>query len=266
MKSLPDEFSGPLEALLKRRRDVRLQIEWHDEVSSTMDLAGQAALDGAAAGLVILADRQTAGRGRQGHHWASPAGAGLYFSLIVRPTGGAALTTIAAGAGVRGGILQATGLAADLKWPNDLLVGRRKLAGILAEAHGLGAVPSAIVVGVGINVRTAPLPPDVEPRATSLESELGVPADRGIVLAAVLERLTERLASLDRGDAGDILQAWRAAAPSAAGSRVEWDTLAGPRTGITDGIDDDGALRVLTASGMERIVSGEVRWLQAGSQ
>lgn len=258
MRNLPDEFASPLAQLQKRRPNLPLRLEWHDEVTSTMDVAAEAMRRGDPHGLVVLADHQTAGRGRLGRQWSSPAGAGLYFTILMRRS--LPLVTIAAGVGVRGGILAATGLAADLKWPNDVVVGGRKLAGILAEADDYGPLSTAAIVGVGINVKAVPMPPDVDARATSLERELGLAVDRGVLLAAVLERLYDRLASVYVGLSDDILQAWRAAAPSATGSRVEWDTLAGVRTGITDGIDDDGALRVKTAAGVERIVSGELRW------
>jgi BirA family biotin operon repressor/biotin-[acetyl-CoA-carboxylase] ligase len=255
---IPEEFAAPFAQLLERRPNLPLRLEWHDEASSTMDLASEAMMQGGPHGLVIVANHQTTGRGRRGRHWISPAGAGLYFTMLLRRT--LPLVTIAAGVGVRGGILAATGLAADLKWPNDLMVGRRKLAGILAEANDFGPVSTAAIVGVGINVKAGPLPLEVAQRATSLEQELGLPVNRGMLLAAVLERLYDRLASAYVGLADDILQAWRAAAPSAVGARVEWDAPAGVRTGVTDGLDDDGALRVKTAQGIERIVSGELRW------
>jgi BirA family biotin operon repressor/biotin-[acetyl-CoA-carboxylase] ligase len=258
VRTLPEEFAVPLEALRQRRPGLELTFEWHDEVTSTMDLASAAMLGDGPHGLVILANHQTAGRGRRGREWSSPKGAGLYFSILVRRS--TPLVTLAAGVAIRGGILAATGLSVDLKWPNDLMAKGRKLAGILAEANDFGPLSTAVVVGVGINVRSAPMPVEVAARATSIEQELGQPVDRGVLLAAVLELLTDRLAAVALGLDGDILRAWRAASPSATGSRVEWDTPAGPRAGITDGIDNDGALRVKTATGIDRIVSAELHW------
>ena len=124
-----------------------------------MDVAAATIAAGAAEGVVVVADEQTSGRGRRGREWQSPPGAGLYLSIVFRPSRDAAgarvasLLTLAAGVAVRSGIGRATGLWADLKWPNDLLVGERKLAGILAEGHGIGTDAQAIVVGVGVNVR-----------------------------------------------------------------------------------------------------------------
>ena len=230
-------------------------VRWYDSVPSTMDVAAALAAEGAAHGVVVAAHQQTAGRGRRGSAWLSPPGAGLYFSVIARRTPALSLLTLACGVGVREGIAAASGLQADLKWPNDLLVGRRKLAGILAEGIGIGTPEQAVIVGVGVNLRPAAYPPDVAARATSIEGELGRPVDRDAVLAAILGALSARLAALDQ-NAGDILQAWRAASPSAVGARVAWD---GHR-GVTAGIDATGALLVTTASGVERIIAGELHW------
>jgi BirA family biotin operon repressor/biotin-[acetyl-CoA-carboxylase] ligase len=228
-----------------------------------MDVASKLAHEGAAHGVVIVADEQTAGRGRRGTTWVSPPGAGLYFSFIARPgraTEGAASTlpllTLAAGVGVRDGIKIATGLAADLKWPNDVIVDRRKLAGILAEGVAIGSPDQAVVIGVGVNVQPAAYPPEIAARATSLEGELGKAVERDTVLTEILIALGDRLATLERRP-GDILQAWRAASPNAIGTRVEWDG----KHGTTAGIDDGGALLVKTAAGVERIIAGELRWM-----
>lgn len=234
-------------------------VRWYESVPSTMDVAAALAADGAPHGVVVAAQQQTAGRGRRGAPWQSPPGAGLYFSLIARPASHApnelSLITLAAGVGVRDGISAATGLAADLKWPNDLLVNRRKLSGILAEGHALGTAAQAVVIGVGVNLEPAAYPPEVSSRATSLEGELGRAIDRDHVFAAILRALCDRLAAVD-AKPGDILQAWRAASPSAVGTGVEWQ---GHR-GVTAGIDDSGALLVKTSTGVERIIAGDIRW------
>jgi BirA family biotin operon repressor/biotin-[acetyl-CoA-carboxylase] ligase len=230
--------------------------------TSTMDVASKLAHEGAAHGVVIVADEQTAGRGRRGSTWVSPPGAGLYFSFIARPsspTAGSAtlsLLTLASGVAVREGIKTATGLAAELKWPNDVIIDRRKLAGILAEGVAIGSPDQAVVIGVGVNVLPAAYPPEIAARATSIEGELGRDVDRDAVLAEILIALGDRLATLERRP-GDILQAWRAASPNAIGTRVEWDG----KHGTTAGIDDGGALLVKSAAGVERIIAGELRWM-----
>lgn len=230
-------------------------VRWHASLPSTMDAAAALAQAGAAHGVVVAAEQQTAGRGRRGTTWESPPGAGLYFSFIVRAPQVLSLLTLAVGVGVRDGVAAATGLAPDLKWPNDLFVGGRKLAGILAEGHAIGAPDQAVIIGVGLNMRPAAYPPEVSQRATSLEGELGRPADRGRLLAELLLGLWDRLVELGRSP-GDILQSWRAASPSAIGTHVEWD---GHR-GVTAGVDDAGALLVKTAAGTERIIAGELHW------
>ena len=235
-----------------------IDVRRHRSLPSTMDAAAALAHDGAAHGVVVVAEEQTAGRGRRGTQWASPPGAGIYFSFVARPRASSttSLITLAAGVGVRDGVLAATGLSADLKWPNDLIVGKRKLAGILAEGLAIGAPGQAVIIGVGINVLTAAYPPDVAARATSLEGELGRSVDRDEVLESVLESLWARLAALEQSPS-DILQAWRAASPTAVGTRLEWES----RHGVTAGIDDNGALLVKTSTGTERIIAGELRWM-----
>jgi BirA family biotin operon repressor/biotin-[acetyl-CoA-carboxylase] ligase len=258
---IPEEIAAALADLQQRRPDARLDVCWHESLPTTMDAAALVAEGGAQHGVVIVADEQTAGRGRRGTHWVSPPGAGLYFSFVARPRsrsagdGTLSLITLAAGVAVRDGIAAATGLAADLKWPNDVIIGRRKLAGILAEGMAIGSAGQAVIIGVGINLQAAAYPPDVAARATSIDGELGRGVDRGLVLAEVLVHLWDRLAALDQSP-GDILQAWRAASPSGVGTRVEWNG----QHGVTAGIDDSGALLIKTADRIERIIAGELHW------
>jgi BirA family biotin operon repressor/biotin-[acetyl-CoA-carboxylase] ligase len=214
-------------------------------------------------GLVVVADQQTAGRGRRGHTWFSPPGAGLYVSVVLAPTTARVdparatmLTTLSAGVALAEGIAAATGLRVDLKWPNDLHVSRRKLAGILAEA----SADETVVLGCGINVAATAFPPELRDRATSLESELGRAVDRAHVLVEMLAALSRRYEDLLAGRFDAILDAWRQHAPAASGARVSWTTNAGVLSGITAGIDEGGALLVKTADRVERIVAGEVNW------
>ncbi|HKB12625.1 MAG TPA: biotin--[acetyl-CoA-carboxylase] ligase [Vicinamibacterales bacterium] len=215
-------------------------------------------------GLIVVAGEQTAGRGRRGHTWFSPPGSGLYVSVVlapararVDPARATLLLTLAAGVAITEGIATATGLRADLKWPNDLQVSRRKLAGILAE----GAAGNVVVLGYGINIAPASFPPELHDRATSLESELERPIDRAPLLVETLAALSWRYDDLLAGRFDVILDAWRALAPSAAGAHVAWSTNAGSLSGITAGIDDQGALLVRVDGRIERVVAGEVSWL-----
>ncbi len=217
-----------------------------------------------AEGLVVVADQQTSGRGRRGRSWFSPPGSGLYVSVVlapatsrVDPARATMLTTISAGVALAEGVAAATGLHVDLKWPNDLYVSRRKLAGILAE----GAPDDAVVLGYGVNVQATAFPPELGDRATSLESELGRAVDRPTVLVETLAALSRRYEDLLAGRFDAILDAWRRHAPAASGARVSWATNAGTQSGITAGVDETGALLVRTADRVERIVAGEVIWL-----
>jgi BirA family transcriptional regulator, biotin operon repressor / biotin---[acetyl-CoA-carboxylase] ligase len=214
-------------------------------------------------GLVVVADEQTAGRGRRGHSWFSPPGSGLYVSVVlapatarVDPLRATMLLTLAAGVALVEGVDAAAGLSVSLKWPNDLFVSRRKLAGILAEG-----TDGLVVVGYGINVASAAFPPELGDRATSLESELGRRVDRHHVLVETLAALSRRYEDLLAGRFDAILDAWRRHAPTASGARVAWTTREGPQSGVTAGIDDHGALLVQVGDRVERIVSGEVRWV-----
>lgn len=243
------------------------EILYTPVLPSTMDVAAQMADGGRPHGLVVLAGQQTAGRGRRGHTWSSPAGAGLYFSLIVRPPlaiyiegepSVMGLMTMAAGLAVAEGIGHATGLEASLKWPNDLFYGY-KLAGVLAEGHHVGDAGQFVVVGVGINVMEAPYLSEAE-RATSLERELGVPPDPGSVLAEVLSAWCARYQDLLDGKYGRVVERWRVRATGLVGRPVAWEDARGEREGTTTGVDATGALLVDTGTEVVRISSGAVRW------
>ena len=273
---LPPELADAIERARPRLGRLGAPLLFYPTIGSTNDVAlARGAADWSASpssspsasrspldGLVVVADEQTAGRGRRGHQWFSPAGSGLYVSVVlapatarVDPARATTLLTLAAGVAVAEGIEAATGLRVDLKWPNDLQVSRRKLAGILAEAAG------AVVVGYGINVAATAFPSELRDRATSLESELGRLVDRHHVLAETLVALSSRYEDLLAGRFDAILDAWRARAPDASGARVSWTTAAGERSGVTAGIDDRGALLVRDGEVVERVVSGEIKWL-----
>jgi BirA family biotin operon repressor/biotin-[acetyl-CoA-carboxylase] ligase len=177
------------------------------------------------------------------------------------------LLTIAGGVAVADGIRAATGLPVGLKWPNDVVVDsgvpirRRKIAGILAEASTGAEGLQYEVLGFGINLRPAAYPPEIADRASSIETELGKVPDGGAVLAETLCALAEYADAVHAGDAASLLDRWRALSPTACGTPVGWDTPDGERTGVTAGIDDAGALLVRTGGRVDRIISGEVRWM-----
>jgi BirA family biotin operon repressor/biotin-[acetyl-CoA-carboxylase] ligase len=258
----PREFADAVAVEALRLGVFGRWLHYFSTVGSTNDVAAELAAGGGAEGTVVFADAQTAGRGRRGRTWFSPPGAGLYVSTILVPARASdasrarTITTLAAGVALVEGIAEATGLQADLKWPNDLFVARRKLAGVLAEG-----VADAVVLGYGINVGPAAYPPELSERATSLESELGRRVDRARVFVETLAALAARYDDLLAGRFDAILDAWRARAPACQGARVSWTTPTGAQTGITAGIDDFGALLVRTEARIERIVAGELTWL-----
>jgi BirA family biotin operon repressor/biotin-[acetyl-CoA-carboxylase] ligase len=264
---LPFDVAAAVNAASARSQALRFDVHWYPSVTSTMDLASEAAQVGASEGWVVLADEQTAGRGRRGRHWSSPPGAGLYLSFVLRPALQAmrpslvSLLTLAAGVAVRDAITRASGLTPDLKWPNDVMVNQRKLAGILAEGVSIGTSLQTVILGIGINVSRGSHPSVLAERATSLEAEMSQPPDRVALLQEVLVMMATRYDQLRSGRPDQVLDAWRAAAPRCHGASIEWDSPQGVRHGLSAGVDHDGALLVTTSQGTERIIAGEVRWL-----
>lgn len=254
--------------MARRAGWIGRHVHWLESTASTNDVAARLAESGAEEGTTVVAERQTAGRGRHGRVWISPPGAGLYVSVIVRPvtvlsTGEnpAALLTLASGVAIAEAVRAVTGLPAEIKWPNDVLIGRRKLAGILAEAAVQAGALQFIVVGFGVNLQPAAYPPELAPRVTSIEAETTRPADRALLFAEILAALGERYADLRAGRFDAILSAWRRLALSLPGAHVEWDSPAGVVRGRAQDIDRHGALLVQVGDKVERVIAGEVRWL-----
>jgi BirA family biotin operon repressor/biotin-[acetyl-CoA-carboxylase] ligase len=242
---------------------------YFQQAGSTNDIAAGLAAAGAAEGTTVVAAAQTAGRGRRGRSWYSPPGAGLYVSVVLRPrdgggrAGATTLLTLASGVALAEALRAVTGLPVEIKWPNDLVIGRppRKLAGILAEASTTQGRLDHVILGYGINLREVGFPRELTGRATSLERELGHPVDGASLLVESLAALASCYGELKQGRLAAILDRWRALAPGARGRTVEWDAPEGPRRGVTEGVDDEGALIVRVGPALERIVAGEVRWV-----
>lgn len=255
-------------AVARPRFGAHVAGVWYSPtLPSTMDTAAALADAGGAHGLVVVAGHQTAGRGRRGHTWSSPPGAGLYFSTVVRPPVAPhvdgvpsllGLLTLAAGLAVAEGVGHATGLEASLKWPNDLFYGH-KLAGVLAEGHHIGTAEQHVAVGVGINLLDVSYVSDRE-RATSLERELGRVPDAGLVLAEVLAAWAGRYQDLLDGRYARVVDRWRIRATGLAGRPVTWVDARGEHEGTTTGVDAAGALLVDTGVEVVRITSGAVQW------
>jgi BirA family transcriptional regulator, biotin operon repressor / biotin---[acetyl-CoA-carboxylase] ligase len=266
--SIEQDILAALDATAAERGMFGTPFHYYDEVGSTNDLAMRAAERGEPEGSVFVAGAQTAGRGRLGRTWFSPAGAGLYVSTIIRRAALAPWITLAGGVAVAEGIRAATALPVEIKWPNDVVAvgsagfrARRKLAGILAEAVSDGQQVQHIVLGYGINLLPAAFPPELADRATSIESELGRSVDGGPVLAQTLIALNRVFTEIETSGPAALFVRWLTLAPSARGTRIEWDGPGGvTRTGVTAGLGADGALLARTATGIDRILSGEIRW------
>ena len=259
---LPDDLTTALSVAGDGVGIFANRVRWFAEVGSTNDVAAALADRGEPEGAVVVADGQSAGRGRHGRAWASPPGAGLYLSAVMRPGPQVVgLLTIAAGVALIEGIQAATGLQPQLKWPNDIYMDGRKLAGILAEAGTSATGVQHVILGCGINLMPAAYPAVVAARATSIESELGRPIDRGLLLVQCLTALDARYRDLQTGAAAAVIGRWRARAVSTFGRRVEWDVAGVTRHGIAEDIDETGALLVRDGAVRARVISGEVRWL-----
>lgn len=231
-------------------------------VDSTNTVALAAARSAAAHGSVYLADEQLAGRGRGDHGWLSPAGEGLYVSVLLRPPMPArrlTLLPLAAGLAAADAIRAVSGLVADLRWPNDLLIGERKAGGILVESKTTAGKVDFAVVGIGINVHQRGFDAGLPTPATSLDQEGGRHIHRQDLLVSLLESLErEALGLLDPAAAKTIPRRVEEASTWVRGRRVQ---VHGPQacTGITAGLDERGFLLVRTDAGLVTVQTGGIR-------
>jgi BirA family biotin operon repressor/biotin-[acetyl-CoA-carboxylase] ligase len=238
------------------------KVHFFPVTDSTNSDALEAARKGAPHGSVYLADEQLAGRGRGDHAWHSAAGEGLYVSVLLRPKMAAAclpLLPLAAGLAAAEAIRAVAGLAVDLRWPNDLLVGERKAGGILVEARNSGGAVDFAVVGVGINVHQRGFAAGLATPATSLEMEAGRRVSRQALLVSLLESLEREANELvDPAAVATTLARVEQASTWIRGRRVE---VHGPQAcaGVTDGLDEFGFLRVRTADGLVTVQTGGIR-------
>ncbi|HEX3333040.1 MAG TPA: biotin--[acetyl-CoA-carboxylase] ligase [Acidimicrobiales bacterium] len=240
------------------------EIRWFEEIDSTNTYVRQQARLGAPAGLVAVADHQTAGRGRLGRSWESPPATNLLASVLLRPAIDAAdlhLCTTAVALAAIDACDEVAGVSAQLKWPNDLLVGGAKVAGILAEAEFADDEVVAVVVGIGINVGW-PGPPDAG--GTSLEVASGSAVDRRALLDHLLDALTRRGAALDEVAGRRTLAEEGRRRSATIGQRVLVTLEDGEISGRAVAIDDSGRLVVETPGGPRTVTAGDVVHVRAG--
>ena len=234
--------------------------------TSTQDVVRRAALAGAPDGFCCLAGEQNEGRGRLGRRWVAPPGTALLTSVLLRVADGAASgVPFAAGLALRDALAETCGLQAGLKWPNDVLVGGRKLAGLLAEvcpeAGGAGRI--AVIVGAGVNLSVPAFPEGVA--GVSLH-ELGEsPPGAESLLDAWLRRLDVRVTALERDGLAALLGDWRLQA-TGLGGPVRVSTGGRVIAGTAIDVRDDGALLVRTAAGLTPVLAGDVQLLAEPDQ
>lgn len=243
------------------------QIVRFDSLPSTNLEAARRAIAGATEGLCVVASEQTAGRGRLQRQWISPKGAGLYFSVVLRPRihlSSWPLITLAAAIAVHDAVLEAYSLKTDVKWPNDILSNTRKLCGILAETVDT-TVGRALVLGIGINLTSSAFPPEVQEIATSVQVETGKVPDLEIILRNLIIELERRYEMLQSAGGGEeILRDWSDRSSYASGKRIRVANGQEVLEGTTRGVESDGALRVETDEGQITIVrAGDVTEVRA---
>lgn len=231
-----------------------------DEVDSTMDVVASLGRGGAPEGTAVMAERQRKGRGRQGRSWFSPPAGNVYVSILLRPRiSAAALPALApaCGLGVAQALEELASVQAGLKWPNDILVRGRKIAGILTESVVQEGEISHVVVGVGVNVNVKSFPEHLINTATSICLEIGAPVDQEAFVAVLFRHLdTVYQRFLARGFPA-LADAWTRR-DTLKGHRVHLNTGTQMLEGIARGISLDGALLLETPTGLRQISVGEV--------
>jgi BirA family biotin operon repressor/biotin-[acetyl-CoA-carboxylase] ligase len=264
LRASPDALHGDdLMARLTSPRDIGRDIRVFTETASTNDVVEKLARDGLPEGAVVFAEAQSGGRGRLGRTWVSPAGVGLWFSILLRPrlhpTSATQLTVLAAVAVARA-IERQTELRPAIKWPNDVLVGHRKVAGILLEmSTELDRIRHAVLgIGIDVNVPGEAFPQSIRTVATSLAAEAGHPIDRPALATQVLAELDHLYARLNAGDFHEVGDEWMRRC-STLGQHVTIHMGSRAVAGRAEALDEDGALLVRTEHGvLERIVGGDV--------
>lgn len=272
--SAPTDFQAltpeSVRAVLRTRKLGRI-LHLLEETPSTNTAALALAQTGAEEGTVVVAERQTAGRGRLGRRWFSPSGENLYCSVILRPTPAPdrmaewlswapLISAVAAARAVQ----TVSGLSPSLKWPNDILVGHRKLGGVLCESNGSHTHGTFVVVGIGLNVNTKreDFPDELRAIATSLAAEAGHSFNRAVLLAALLAELEATAESLLLGKPTTLVHMYTARC-STLGRQVRVNLAGGESIeGLADSIAPDGSLRVIrdqsTGGGIIEVRAGDV--------
>jgi len=227
-----------------------------DTVDSTQTVAFALAERGAADRTVVVADQQAAGRGRRGRIWQTPPRTSLLASILIRsrlPQTLLATLSPTTAVATAEALSRVAPLAPRLKWPNDVLVGGRKIAGILLESRSMASAEPILVIGVGINLGQREFPLELAGRATSVALETGHPVDRDTLLAALLEEFDTWRARLEGEGFGAVRERWKSLSDTI-GRHVTVDGISGTATDL----DGDGALLIDAGNGVRRVIAGEI--------
>ncbi|MEN8849205.1 MAG: biotin--[acetyl-CoA-carboxylase] ligase [Akkermansiaceae bacterium] len=244
------EWDGVLLKALDPRWVER--IIFLEECGSTNDEARRMAQDGLSHESLVLTERQTAGRGRRGQPWTCPAGESIACSLLLRPSDPMVLwsrLSLATGLAVAEA-LDRFGLAAEVKWPNDVWVNEHKICGILVES-----AEGCVIIGIGLNVNTISFPDGLAHPATSIALEAGEPVSREEVLVAILERVKFRAGQISTGFP-ELLTSWNTRCVLR-GRKVKLQTNGVTKTGVMEGLSINGELLLKTAEGLEKILHAD---------
>jgi BirA family biotin operon repressor/biotin-[acetyl-CoA-carboxylase] ligase len=262
--SAPDVLhADDLVSRLGKTKVVGRDIRVFSETTSTNDIADKLARDGVKEGVVVFAESQTKGRGRLGRKWLSPSKRGLWFSVLLRPDLRPQETTqltVASGTALRRAIESHTGLKAEIKWPNDILINGKKVAGILTELSAELDQVKYVILGIGVDVNQNPsdFPTELRRLATSLKTELGKAVSRPELAVAILQELDRDYARLCSGRFQAIADEWEEHCKTL-GHRVKIRTGERQISGRAESLGEDGTLLLRTDHGhLERIMGGDV--------
>ncbi len=236
----------------------------YQSVGSTNDVAHRFAKDGARSGTIIIAEFQTMGRGRNAKKWVAQRGENIIASLILRPNIPLERLThlpLLASLSVAQAIEEIVGIRTEIKWPNDVLIRRKKVAGVLVETSAQAGVVDYVVVGIGLNVNQAQFPDDLAQQATSLFLETGVVYDQTTLLVSLMRFLDANYARLKSGNTESILSMWRGYCDMF-GKHITFYQGDSRREGIAIDIDERGFLRVEIEQKEERLSQAEIQTIR----
>ncbi len=233
-------------------------VLWMERTDSTMIDAARLAASGCPHGTAVGAEEQTAGQGRLGRPWHSEKESGLYFSVVLRVNRAPEdlpVLTMAVGLAVAEAVAESTGLAVDLRWPNDVMAGNRKVCGILLQQHH-----QAIVCGIGLNVNQTHFPAEIAQTAASLRIQAGRPFEREPLLSSILESVDRQVDILQSQGKGALLRLFSSASSYVNGRRVVVDQGETQLRGTTAGLDENGFLLLDLDDGRRTLIlAGGVR-------